>query len=183
MIDKALNFIADFLDKELKTKFNLDQDSVIVSSLVNPDGSVSKNIENKIVVSVINIEHETFIKTSTNYKTDVNTIYSKATPPVNLNLYLLISANYNSLNYLEALKMLSAVIASFQANPFFTKNEHPNMMEPLEKLTLEVYNVPITELSHIWSSIGAKLVPSMVYKLRMIILQEEQLKEVPSINT
>lgn len=181
MIDKALNIITDFLNQELKMVYGLSSDVVIASSLVNPDGSVSKNIENKIVVSVINIEQETFIKTSSNYKTDGNTIYHKAVPPINLNLYLLISANYDSSNYLESLKMLSTVITSFQANPYFNKNEHPNMAAPLEKLTLEIYNVPITEQSHIWSGIGAKYLPSIVYRLRMITLQEERIKkEIPS---
>lgn len=182
MIDKALNIITDFLNQELKMVYGLSSDVVIVSSLVNPDGSVSKNIENKIVVSVINIEQETFLKSLSNYKPTAGNLYGKVAPPINLNLYLLISANYSSSNYLESLKMLSTVITSFQANPYFAKNEHPNMAALLEKLTLEIYNVPITELSHIWSSIGANYIPSIVYRARIITLQEDRIKkEIPPV--
>ncbi|AFL81193.1 hypothetical protein Aeqsu_1713 [Aequorivita sublithincola DSM 14238] len=170
MIDKALSFITDFLNQELKRTCDISSNLVIASGLVNPDGSVSENIQNKIVISVINLENETFPKSLDNFRTTASNTYDKTAPPVYLNLYLLISANYDSSNYLESLKMLSTVITSFHSNSYFTKNEHPNMPSPLEKLTLEIYNVPITELSHIWNGFGAKYVPSVVYKLRMITL-------------
>ena len=56
------------------------------------------------------------------------------------------------------------------------------MQSPLEKLTMEIFNLPINELSHIWSGIGAKYVPSIIYKIRMLTIQEEIIKkEVPSV--
>lgn len=182
MIAKALTFLTDFLEKELQMSFHLDHKIVVPSSLINPDGSLTSNIENKIVVSVINLEHETFMKSIQNYKTDASGKFGKVAPPIHLNLYLLVSANYDSQNYLEANKMLSKVISVLQANPYFTRNDNPEMQEPLEKLTLEIFNLPINELSHIWGAIGAKYVPSLIYKVRMITIQEDKIKkEVPAI--
>jgi hypothetical protein len=182
MISKALTFLTEFLNDELKLSFGLDDKLVIPSSLINPDGSIAQKIENKIVISVINMEHETYMKSPNTLKTDGSTTFGKIAPPVYLNLYLLVSANYESSKYLEAFKILSTVITLFQANPYFTKQQHPNMPDPLERLTLEIYNIPITELSHIWSGIGAKYVPSIVYKARMITLQEDKIKkEIPAI--
>lgn len=182
MISKALTFLTDYLNQELKMAFGLDQDLVLASSLINPDGTIAENIENKIIISVINMEHETYMKSLSNYKTDGGNVLGKIGMPVYLNLYVLVSANYSSNNYLEAFKILSAVISSLQANPYFTKQENPGMQDPLTKLTLEIYNIPITELSHIWSGIGAKYVPSIVYKMRMITLQDDKIKkEIPAI--
>jgi len=181
MITKSLTFLTDFLNHELKISFGLDINPVVASSLINPDGSITDNIENKIVISVINMEHETYAKSQQNYKNDGNT-YGKIAPAIHLNLYLLISANYSSNNYLEAFKILSEVISTLQANPYFTSQENPTMESPLTKLTLEIFNIPITELSHIWSGIGAKYVPSIVYKMRMITIQEGKIKkEIPAI--
>lgn len=181
MIDKALTFITNELNKELKMAFSIDEDRVVASSLINPDGSVTENIENKVIVSIINIEHETGMGSMNQYLREGNE-YSKVAAPVYLNLYLLVSANYDSGNYLEANKMLSAVIKMFQANPYYTKNSFPSMQLPLEKLTFEIFNLPISELSHIWSGIGAKYVPSIIYKVRMMTVQEEKItKQVPGI--
>ena len=183
MIAKTLSFITDLLNQELKMSFGLTDDRVIASSLINPDGSITNNVENKIVVSVINLEHETTRKSMNHYINDGVKSYGKIAPPVQLNVYLLVSANYDSSNYLEANKMLSAVIGVFQANPFFTKETNPEMQAPLEKLTLEIFNLPINELSHIWSGIGAKYVPSIIYKTRMLAIQEEKVKKlVPGIS-
>jgi len=173
MISKALTFIADFLNHEIKMAYGIDENRVVLSSLISPDGTISDSIENKIVISVVNLEHETIVKSLNNYVSGDNNTFGKLAPPVYLNVYLLISANYNSANYIEALKMLSSVIGVFQANTYFTKERNPNMQLPLEKLTFEIFNLPINDLSHIWSGIGAKYVPSILYKVRMITIKED----------
>ena len=181
MIDKALIFITKELNKELKMTFGIDTGPVIASSLINPDGSITDNIENKVILSVINLEHETAMGSMNQYIRE-GADYGKVSPPVYLNLYILVSANYDSGNYLEAHKMLSAVIKKFQAQPYFTRQNYPDMQLPLEKLTFEIFNLPINELSHIWSGIGAKYVPSLIYKVRMMTVQEDIItKEVPGI--
>ena len=182
MIAKTLTFITDLLNQELKIIFGFNDNRVVASSLVNPDGSMPTNAENKIVISVVNLEQETSMKSMGNYMTDGGGGYGKIAPPVHINLYLLVSANYDSSNYVEANKVLSAIIGVFQANPYFNRQTNPEMQSPLEKLTMEIYNLPLNELSHIWSGIGAKYVPSIIYKIRMLTIQEEMIKkEVPSI--
>lgn len=157
--------------------FGLNDDIVVLGSLVNPDGSVTNNIENKVVVSIINLEHEKTVKNMGGYIANEQGAYSKVNPPVYLNLYVLISANYNSQNYQEALKMLSAVIGVFQSTLIFSPDSHPDLDPLIERLSLEIYNIPIQELSHIWNGIGAKYVPSMVYKVRMISVQKGTVQE------
>jgi hypothetical protein len=182
MISKAIGFLTGFLNRDLKLTCGLDHDIVVASSLVNPDGSITENIQNKIVLSVINMEHETYMKSHNHYMTDGGESFGKVAPPVNLNIYILVSANYDSENYLEGLKMLSSVITTFQSQPYFIKQEHPDMQEPLSKLTLEIMNLPVNEHSNIWSGIGAKYVPSILYKMRMITLADAKIrKEIPGI--
>ncbi|MGY3791995.1 DUF4255 domain-containing protein [Aquimarina sp. 433] len=177
MLDKALLFITDYLNKNLKLTFGLNEDVVVLSSLVNLDGSVTKNIENKVILSIINLEHEKTVKNMGGYIPDSRGSFSKVDPPVYINVFLLVSANYNSENYIESLKMLSAVIGIFQSPIIFTRDTHPDLDVLLGRLSFEIFNTPIQELSHIWSGIGAKYVPSMIYKVRMIAFQKERVKE------
>jgi len=176
MISKSLKNITGFLNTQIKMAFGENDNRVIASSLVNSDGSLIPDNANKIVISVINLEHETTMKYMNNYLPD-GTNYGKIAPPVHLNVYLLISANYDSDGYLEANKMLSKIISVFQANPYFTQQTHSEMEDPLQKLTFEIYNLPINELSHIWSGIGAKYVPSIIYKVRLMAMHEKLIKK------
>ena len=182
MIAKTLTFITDLLNQELKMNFGFKDDRVVASSLVNPDGSMPSNAENKIVISLVNLEHETVMKSMGNYITDGGKNFAKVAPSVKLNLYVLVSANYDSSNYIESTKILSFIIGVLHTNPHFTKQTNPEMQSPIEKLTFEIFNLPINELSHIWSGIGAKYVPSIIYKVRMFTIQEDRIKkEIPGI--
>ena len=58
MIAKTLTFITELLNQELKMSFGFNDNRVVASSLVNPDGSMPSIAENKIVISVVNLEHE-----------------------------------------------------------------------------------------------------------------------------
>lgn len=182
MLDKALLFITNHLNRNLKMTYGLAEDIVIPGSLINLDGSITNTIENKVIVSIINLEQEKMVKHSGGYVSDAKERYGKISPPVFLNLYVLISANYNAENYLEALKVLSAVIRFFQSSTVFTSNAYPDLDSTIDQLTFEIYNIPVQELSNIWSGIGAKYVPSIVYKVRMICIQSMQvLEEIPGI--
>lgn len=177
MLDKVLVFISNLLNKELKMSFGLTEDIVLISSLINLDGSITQNIENKIILSVINLEQERTIKNRGEYLQTSKGSFNKVNPPIYLNIYLLVSANYNSENYIEALKMLSEVIGVLQSSKVFTPQSNPELDASIERLIFETYNVPIQELSHVWSGIGAKYVPSMVYKVRMIGIQKGLVRE------
>lgn len=177
MLDRALLFITNFLNRNLKMNFGLTEDIVVAGSLINLDGSVTKNIENKVVISVINIEQENALKNIGGYIPGGQGGFGKVNPPIYLNLYLLISANYNSENYSEALKTLSAVISLFQSTDVFSSADFPDLDSSIDRLTFEIFNLPIQELSHIWSGIGAKYVPSMMYKVRMIGIQKGVIQE------
>lgn len=183
MIDSVLSFTANFVNKELKLVFGISEDKVIASSLINLDGSITENIENKIIISLINLEHETFAGNPGQFQQAGNAKYGKVEQPVYLNLYLLVAANYNAANYIESLKMLSATIAILQSNPSFDINQNPDMDSSIPRLSFEIHNIPINELSHIWNGIGAKYVPSIIYKVRMLTIQKSLMKaEIPSVS-
>lgn len=155
------------MNQFLKNRYSLNEDPVILSNLTGLDGSVAVDGENKIILTIINIEQEnTFQKM--NY-TAVNMQNSlKYMQPVYINLMVLMSVYFQSTNYVESLKMLSASVSFFQQKPLFNAQNTPGFDGNLEKITIEIVNLNISELGNLWGQLGGKYLPSILYKIRMI---------------
>ena len=63
MILSVMNHISLKLNQFLKNKFELVEDVVVVSNLVDHDGAISANVNNRVVIFLTNIERETAAKT------------------------------------------------------------------------------------------------------------------------
>jgi hypothetical protein len=144
MIDKVLSLILDELNLFLTARFAGSELRAVLSDLVQQDGTPPPQIENKLVLSLVNIERETGL---------------------NLNLYLRVAANFASADYIESLQFLSAALEFFQDRPVFTA---PGM----ERLNVQMLNLTIQDLHSLWSISGSKYLPSAFYKLRMATTQQ-----------
>lgn len=59
MIDAAISHIAIQLNQHLKSRFGLHEDVVVISNILEQDGSLASHINNKLVMFLINIERDT----------------------------------------------------------------------------------------------------------------------------
>lgn len=185
MIDKALNFTLDEINSFLGTRFQTHENLAVLSGLSNHDGSAPVAIDNKIVLSLINIERETAAASGMRTRAD-GVSFVRTSPALNLNLYLLVSACFGA-NYAESLKFLSNALAFFQAKPVFTAQSSAHFPRELEQLSYELVNLSFQELNNMWGIMGAKYLPSAVYKLRMLTIDEawvtQQVAAVGSVQT
>jgi hypothetical protein len=97
---------------------------------------------------------------------------------VNINLYLLFSAYFNSNNYAEALRFISFVIAYFQSHNVFTRANSSGLDQKIDKLIMEMADVSTEQLNNIWGTIGAKYMPSVLYKMRMLTFDDSIISEI-----
>lgn len=176
MIHDAVGHITRYLNLYLKGLFNLPEDAAVVAGLVEQDGSVEPHVHNKLVVSVVNIEKEALPATFSRSASSDNTLATIGFPPIHLNVYLLISANYPGKNYTEALKFISHAALFFQGNPIFTHENTPDMAPSLSKITMDIENLNMRDLSSLWSVVSGKYLPSILYKMRMITLDSREIK-------
>lgn len=167
MISKAMNIIATDINQFLKNRYNLNEDPVVISNLTGIDGSIAVDGENKIVLTIVNIEQENTIQKQGNTSFDMKTSF-KYMAPVYINLFVLMSAYFQNTNYYESLKMLSASLSFFQQKPIFNAQNTPGFDDNLDKITIEIVNLNTNELSNLWGQLGGKYLPSILYKLRMI---------------
>jgi len=163
MIYSAVSVIADLANDYLSSRFGQSEEKVIISNIVNPDGSMAVTEPDKMILTLVNLQQETV--NQKNYNGSTNR-------PVNMNLYLLFSASFNDGNYAEGLRYLSAIISFFQSHKVMNHRNTPELSDGIDKLTFEIVNQDLQNQSHLWGTIGGKYLPSILYKVRMVTFQE-----------
>jgi len=184
MIYSALNYISDLLNENLKNEFSIPGNTkkVVLSNILNPDGTSVQNIDDKIVFFLIKLDEETTLKNNLNRSVDnVGGGFAQRKATINLNMHIIFCANFVAQQYGEGLQYLSAVIRFFQNNngldpKLSNKNSENN------RLQFELCNLEFSELSHVWSAIGGKILPSVIYKVRLLTMNGTSVsKMIPSI--
>jgi hypothetical protein len=173
MIHLAVEHIVNELNNYLSVKIS-ETSKVVHNSLVKPDGSVQAGIDDKIVVSLVNIEEERIARDPEIYKKQLDGTIHIIKPEVKLNLYLLITAYFPS-DYNEALKMLSLIIGFFQKKNTFNTSNSPGLDPRIKDMNLGLYTLNMEQQNHLWGSIGAKYLPSVLYKMRLISIAEDEI--------
>jgi Pvc16 N-terminal domain len=179
MIDKALAFILDRLNVALQHQYPSSEPHAVMADLGGPESAA---FENKIILSVVNIERETGIQGAGNVRPD-STGYNRIFPPLNINLLILVAANYGD-NYAEALKFLSSALAFFQSSLVLTPTTSSAFPAGLEKLTIEFVNMTLQELNSLWTMRGSLYLPSFLLKLRTLTISKgDLLGRAPAISS
>ncbi len=177
MIDTAINHIATTVNRHLMRSFGLNEDVVVVSNILEQDGTVATHVNNKIVVSLVNIEKDSVpvAQSRAGGAPGVRSIVTS--PPVHFNLYLMFASYFSGNNYQEGLKFISNTISYFQGQSVFDRNNSPGLDRRIEKLVLDIQNLDITDLSNLWGVLSGKYLPSILYKVRMVTFDGEAVSE------
>lgn len=173
MIDVSLAFVRRVLDQYLVTSFGQESGIVILNNLISSDGQIPEKNKNKIVITLVNLEYETN-KQFYGGKKREGEQYSLVNPAVYFNLDILISASFDE--YSESLKVLTAIIGFFQENQSFNRANSPMLPDGISMLKFEIENSSSTKMQNLWTSLGAKYLPSIVYKIRHVAVQGGQIK-------
>jgi hypothetical protein len=118
---------------------------------------------------LVNVEEERIPKNPENFqKTSSGVVYKN--PKVFLNLYVLFISNKS--DYEESLKNLSYIIQFFQSSNVFDGIRNPNLDPRIEKLISDLISMNFEQMNHLWGMLGGKYVPSVLYKVRTIAVDE-----------
>ena len=168
MIQAAINHLAIQLNAYLRRTNNLSEDIVVVSSLIEPDGSVAPHTNNKLVILLTNIEKDTMPQRSAAHARSFDGRAIVGSQSLHLNLYIMLAANFSGNNYAEALKFISKSINFFQSQPIFNRQVTPDLDPRIDKLVLDIENLKIQDLNSMWGLLGGKYLPSVFYRVRMV---------------
>ena len=98
MILDSLKLVKEELEQYLEANDD-DYYDVVLDNIAMMDNDDSGNLDNKVVMSLVNIEEERTLKNVKSFTKNsvVNGVQYKK-PPIHLNLYVLISANFMRLH-------------------------------------------------------------------------------------
>lgn len=174
MINESLKFLAEEVNKYLSLKLGVNTDPRLilgnVSKAFDSEGGGTNSLTNKAILSLVNVEEDRISKQQENYlKTDKGVSYKA--PPVYLNLYILFAVNRTE--YLESLRWLAYILQYFQFQNVFTPLTHPALDGKVEKLVVDLYSLNFEQVNHLWSTLGGKYLPSVLYKVRQLTIDED----------
>lgn len=175
MIHVALSHLTERLNEFLVRGLGLTEELVVLSQLSDQNGGSAPATAGKLVLFLANVEKENIARNSPSIRTESSGSIQRF-PPAHMNLYVMLTANFDGGSYVEALKMLSAAILFFQKNPVFDHQSSPGLDQRIEKLVLDIENLPWEALSNIWSIQGGKYLPSVLYKVRMVTFDSQDIR-------
>lgn len=178
MIYETLQILKEQLEKYLDAAglgkiVTLDNVAMLESG---SDGA--SDLEGKVIITLLNIEEENTLKNIPAVKVVNNkAVYSN--PPVNINLFFLVSAYCDS--YDNSLMSISKTIEFFQGKRVFTSantvyNRSNASLDVLDqfKFVLELYTPGFEMWNHIWGTLGGRQLPSVIYKAQLIQIESNK---------
>lgn len=179
MIDTALVFLQRQLNIYLHTKLDPPPsgDAIVllnISQLSEASGGGNNNNQQlNAYMTLVNVEEDRIRKSQENYvKSDTGVMYKN--PQVFLNLYVLFSVNLGT--YTEALRRLSLIIQFFQNKNVFDTLNSPSLDPQIDKLIVDLFSMSFEQLNHLWGILGGKYLPSVLYKIRQVTVDENALQ-------
>jgi hypothetical protein len=180
-----LQFIVDELNSFLGAKDPAYRGAAaaVLSDLVDQQGElvVARNNDEEthdnVVVTLINVEEETVGKSQVPHVRRPDRTINLLNPDIRINLFVLFSAYSNSAaneRYFNCLRLISYVVRFFQSHPVFHHQEFPHLGQEVEKLVVELVSPTFEQQNHLWGALGAKYMPSVLYKVRMLVIREEE---------
>lgn len=180
MIGEVLDFIRKDLNTYLSHRLGSTggRDMVHLSTILNPDGSLSVKEKNVILVTVVDLSENAQASSYTSRGGGMIQLDSR---PVHLNLMVLFSAYFPDDRVREGLNLLTHVIGYFQSRKGINSQNSPGLPRGVQKLNYEFVNQAFHEKSHMWGLLGSKYMPSVLYKMLMLTIDERLPEDAPII--
>ncbi len=124
-------------------------------------------VEKSLFITLVRSEEETSVK-QPNAQLRTNAEGNKhyyVNPDVCLNLYILISSHAE---YGLALQQINDTI--YYLNSIYHYQEDSNISDEIKKLSIELQSPTAEQWNSMWQTLGGKVVPSVLYKVRMITI-------------
>ena len=180
MIDQAMILIAGQLNAHLGAQFSAADDIVAITPLTDAEGKPAANARNRLALFISNITQDPMPRRMSGAPPSSLGAVSRA-KPIHLDIYFMLAAAFDAETYTEGLKMLSAALRYFQANPLMTPQNTPGMARGLIQLAVEIDNLGNQEIGQLWGNLGGRYVPSVHFRMRSIMIDADAVSDVTPV--
>lgn len=171
MIDLALRFLADEVNAYLSKRTASALGQVEPGMLVDEKGAWA-GPQDTLRLTLFQVDEERALRDPLPERVLAGPRELSLPPPLKLNLVVVFAARFQQ--YAQALRQLSLLLTFLQSRPLFVPEDSPGMPDGLERLSVELLSFTPEQLNQMWTCIGAKQLPSAVYRLRMVMLQDRE---------
>lgn len=176
MLFEALDVIASLIN-EFIAPGSTDKPLVLSNiSRLNDGDEFAATMNDKLIMSIVNIEEDRISKSPENFIKE-NSVIRYKNPAIHLNFTILFSATH--VNYEQALLLLEKVTRFFQVKFVFTPADTIELQQintsgngSVEKIIFDMMNLNLEQVNQLWTTLGGHYMPSLVYKMRMITIDE-----------
>lgn len=180
MIDEVLMVLKEKLNSYFKFKIAVSED--IVNFI---DGSKMDPLSfplNNVIPLLVNIEEDKILRQADRFEGQIrNGVKTNVNPTVCVNLLVLFVCSFA--DYKQSLKSLSLIMKFFQRNPVLDHFNTPDLPPEADKLKIELITLPVSQQNEVWSSLRTAYVPSVIYKISMLVFQDDEtIEPVHQIN-
>ncbi len=173
MIEEVLVFLKEQLNSHLETRSGWQPGDAPVDKVVFLDGADMEPMKfpmNAVSVIMIKLEEEKQLGPPDRFaRTSPASQAERVQPEIRLNLHVLFVARFKL--YEESLRYLSWIIAYFQGHRVFNPGTDHNLSTG--KLVMEMVSLPFSEQNEVWNALRTTYLPSVLYRVKMIVFQDE----------
>ncbi|MEM8488354.1 MAG: DUF4255 domain-containing protein [Bacteroidota bacterium] len=160
MIDQVLYLLSNELNTHFRMKETLASELSIVAGQKDPGDPGQLD---KLVFTLVNVAPD---KTLKNIRNPIGLDRVRRGPSLGLQLYVLLKADFAM--YSTALNRLSQAVSFFHDRPIFGQ-QHPALPEHVERVNIELEDTDLESASRLWTMLGERYMPSVLYKVRLLV--------------
>ena len=169
MLDLAIKFLTGELNSYLLARSGGNFGSAVLTRIVTDAGKWAIP-DDQIGVALVSVEEERALKSQLPQAVYADGRQVLLEPELKLNLHLLFAANFKQ--YDQGLRQLSHLLTFFQAHTVFTRERYAGLDPRIEKLGVDLVSLSFEQLNQLWAFVGAKQLPSAIYRVRLVALQD-----------
>jgi len=181
VIAESLNVIVELINEYIAPSSTDDPLIFTNISKYNDGNEFSSSLNDKLILSIVNIEEDKVAKSPENYIKE-NSLIRYKNPAIPINLTVLFAATHT--NYDQAIMLIEKVIRFFQIKNAFTPDNTPEIQEAneindlfIEKILFEWMNLNLEQVHQLWTTLGGHYMPSIIFKVRMFLIDEHVIQK------
>lgn len=171
MIDLALRFFAEEINAHLLKRTGSALGQAEPGMLVDDKGNWVVP-QDALRLTLFQVEEERTLRDQAPDRLTSGARALQLPPPLKLNLVCVLAGRFQQ--YAQAWRHLSLVMGFLHARPLFTPEACPGMPTGLDRLSAELVSWTPEQLNQLWATLGGKLLPSVTYRLRVVLLQDSE---------
>lgn len=148
-------------------------------SMFNDGDEFTVSLKDKLILSMVNIEENRIAKTPDNFIRKGDRIIYR-NPPLHFNITLIFSATHT---YDKALPLIEGVIRFFQIKNVFDSTNTTALDPDVQTVVFDLISLNLEQMHQLWTSLGGKYIPSVIYKMGIMTIDEAMNKAVAGVIT